>query len=137
MKTRLHLFVILTLLTSGPGCSRHGSASNLQNVPIHVDVVCYNKTGTLDSAQKVAAFDAWAASAIHQPGSTFTVWVVGDDRNACRQDFVACVPGSWGGDVLEAKSAFLQTARARVGQVHPLSPQGAHLRKGGEHREVV
>ena len=89
MKTRLHLFVILTLLTSGPGCSRHGSASNLQNVPIHVDVVCYNKTGTLDSAQKVAAFDAWAASAIHQPGSTFTVWVVGDDRNACRQDFVA------------------------------------------------
>jgi hypothetical protein len=96
-----------------------GRADGDTDAPLHAAVICIAGTGELESAcsagERVVAFDAWVAEAIHHPGSTFTVWTVAGSRTSIRSHTVACVPSSWGGGVMRAKAAFIAAARQRAG----------------------
>lgn len=85
-------------------------------------VVCTDSAGRCAGIQ--GAFDEWVGQAIYEPGSTFTLWVTGPDRYAFRHPFVACIPASWGPNVMETKASFLRAAREQIEMAHSLdSPE--------------
>ncbi len=92
--------------------------------PIHASVVCSSGgVETCPPAERVAAFDRWAQTAMRRPGSTFSVQVVRPGTPP-RLEFTACVPYGWGSGVMEAKATFLQEGRRRAGKGGPAVPPG-------------
>jgi hypothetical protein len=80
--------------------------------------------------ERADAFDAWAIEALSEPGSTFSVWMVGPDRRSYALHFLARVPASWGPGVLDAKAAFTSVGRERAASPGRLSPRDARLPAG-------
>jgi hypothetical protein len=113
---RLHCVVLALLTSCAAACSRGAGAAAPGGVSAHVVCVSADdgRTSACDSTALAREFDRWLTEAVYEPGSTFTVWVNGLDRQSGHVRFVACVPRMWGAHVMEAKAAFVRTARERV-----------------------
>lgn len=124
MSTRSrNLFLALLVgLALGQGCKESGD-------PIHTHVICQDRDE--GCKEKIPAFEAWvSADALSRPASTFTIWAVGPDRQHYRPVFTACVPPSWGADVLATKAIFLKAAREGAGGSPRGDAVGAALPEG-------
>ena len=71
---------------------------------------------------RLAAFDRWIQGALSRPGSTFSLWRAGADRESSGRLTLVCVPERWGVGVLGAKAEFVARARKALDQGTPLSP---------------
>lgn len=124
MRSKGHVISVILMLLAVSGCGSNA----VSTIPVHLYVVCDSTSEARIEAQR--AFDEWASQAMYQPGSTFDMWIAGLDRYSYRRHFVACIPTSWGSNVMEAKATFLRTARERIPILHPLVPQESVLPEG-------
>jgi hypothetical protein len=118
MRRWLLLSAIVGCLALVHGCTSQSSGDPMSlgdDIPLHHHVVCLagpeGKTVTCKPPERLASFNAWAAEAMTRPMSTFTIWAAGPTREGYRRVFVACVPSTWGGNVWNAKRAFLEASR--------------------------
>jgi hypothetical protein len=64
--------------------------------------------------EALPAFDQWIAKAISLPGSSFSLWIAGGNRQKIRKIFATCVPHRFGAGVQAAKAAFIRTTRSHL-----------------------
>ncbi len=100
----------LTLALAVAGCRERPPSD-----PIHLHLICapgsQGAGEACEPAVRQGQFDAWFDDSLRRPGSSFTLWIVGRGRDAYRPAFTACIPDSWGGNVLAAKQRFVGHGR--------------------------
>lgn len=65
----------------------------------HAEAVCINgvnSDGECPNESRRRVLQQWAYTALHAPGSTFTLWAAGETRSSYRQFFRLHVPSEWG-----------------------------------------
>ena len=80
---------------------------------LHVHIYCMTSDGkslTCDPQDRISNFNTFVKDALYRPGSTFTIWAVGD-RSGSRRFFTACIPDHWEAPVSQKKADFLRMAR--------------------------
>jgi len=127
---RVGTFALICFIASG--CSQ----PERDPAPVHDHAVCSEpaRSGSLrcDQAIRATMFDEWASGAVWRPGSTFSVWIAGDDWKSWQRLLVVRVPRSWGPNVMAAKADLLRTARERAAATHLLSPDQQGLPPGAQ-----
>lgn len=110
---RTATFIILLAMVSVlTGCDRNEALRS----PVHHHLVC--PTGAEDGGlgcektERRRAVMDWLDRARRRPESTFTVWTFGGAEPA--PVFTACVPASWGGNVMQMQARFIQTVRTKL-----------------------
>ena len=86
--------------------------------PIHL-VVVYDGSdsglGLVANAEAVAqAFNGWVRDAIHLPGASFSLLLVGKTRDTAREAVRVMVPQTWGAGVSQAKKRFIVQVREAI-----------------------
>lgn len=114
---------ILLILFGGQGCGQSHMAC-----PIYMDVVYENDPKT--HTKVAAAFEGWVTDAIYKPGSAFTVWTSGPDRNSYNQVLLIGIPAFWGEGVLEKKASFLRATREQIDNLNTFGQKGTILPDG-------
>jgi hypothetical protein len=72
--------------------------------PIHEEIVA---PVTAPTATLEAAYRSWSKQASIRPGSTFTIWSVGENRHQAKALFTTTIPEHWpGGNILAAKVEY-------------------------------
>jgi hypothetical protein len=70
------------------------------------------KSVTCEPHKRLAHLTEWFKEALHRPGSTFSIWLIGRQHSGSGRFFGACIPEKWAASVQNAKKDFLERARA-------------------------
>lgn len=119
------------LLSLPAGCASDAGSRLASAEPVpHAHIICADVDGrpACSNGAGAGAFDVWIKNAIYHPGATFNVWLAGRTRQSARRLFTARIPDSWGARVLEAKAAFIRSARRELLELEP----GRAFADGGE-----
>src|SRR5919199_3137836 len=113
-KTHLFPLLMLALFASFVPTTTHAAGDE----PMHFHLLCLagesGQSVACDSMMRLAHLTAWGKDALSRPGSTFTIWSVGSERNRSHLFFAACVPPHWGTSVWKKKADFMAMAREGV-----------------------
>ncbi|MFB6262149.1 MAG: hypothetical protein ABEL76_00800 [Bradymonadaceae bacterium] len=124
----------LALLAVSVGC-QGGDSESTQPIDLHVVCPASSDGGPGCPAEaRLQPARGWLDRIRYRPGSTLTLWTWSED--GARRAFRACVPESWGSNVMARQAAFIKKVRSSLGSETPggESVGGDTCETGGDGR---